>query len=181
MRTAKCASPLGGQAARRVHFVEGMAAIDSLLRVMVLRDAEAMTLTTGQVPSLRRGGNAEPMAMPVLDAGMVASFVGEVVPAEGRSELEARKSGEYVYRMSGGDAVAVMVEVVGNGGYRLVVRRGGGGGGSAVKVEAKPRMMMPSPSPRHDHDHDHVDGGVGGDEAAGGRGRRETSVGCVVE
>ena len=102
-----------------------MAAIDSLLRVMILRDAEAMVVTTGQAPSLRRGGNPEPMAMPALDGAMVASFVAEVVPAEARAELEARRSGEYGYVSAGGDAVTVAVEVTAAG-HRLVVRRSSG-------------------------------------------------------
>ena len=104
-----------------------MAAIDSLLRVMILRDAEAMTLIGGQVPSLRRGGNVEPMAMPALDAAMVASFVGDVVPAEARAELDARRAGEFVYRTASGDTVAVLIEI-NAAGHRLVVRRTGRGG-----------------------------------------------------
>jgi twitching motility protein PilT len=100
-----------------------VAAIDSLLRVMVLRDAEAMVVTTGQAPSLRRAGNAEPMAMPALDAAMVAGFVADVVPAEARGELEQRRTGEYAYVSAAGDAVTVTVEVAAAG-HRLVIRRG---------------------------------------------------------
>ncbi|HVV88339.1 MAG TPA: hypothetical protein VHE35_35095, partial [Kofleriaceae bacterium] len=107
-----------------------MAAIDSLLRVMILRDAEAMVVTTGQAPSLRRAGNAEPMAMPALDAAMVASFVADVVPAEARGELDARRSGDYAYVSAAGDAVTVTVELTAAG-HRLVIRR-------SAKAAAKP-------------------------------------------
>lgn len=128
-----------------------MAAIDSLLRVMVLRDAEAMTLTTGQVPSLRRGGNVEPMAMPALDAAMVAGFVGEVAPDGG-------KAGEYVYAVAGGEVVSVLIESVGAERYRLIVRRTGRGAaapaprsgamtGKPVAVAMPVSAPSPSPSP----------------------------------
>jgi twitching motility protein PilT len=56
-----------------------MSAIVSLLRVMTLRDAEAITLEAGKVPSLRRRGQVEPMAMPALDAQMLADFAGPLV------------------------------------------------------------------------------------------------------
>jgi twitching motility protein PilT len=93
---------------------------------MALRDADAMTLTTGQVPALRRAGNAEPMAMPALDPTLVAGFVDEIVAPEAREALRERRSGEYVYRTSAGDTVAVLIELVGAG-HRVVVRRPGRG------------------------------------------------------
>jgi twitching motility protein PilT len=58
----------------------GMAAIDALLRVMTLRDAEAMILVAGQPPRLRRRGHVEAMSMPPLEPAMVAVFVEELVP-----------------------------------------------------------------------------------------------------
>ena len=116
-----------------------MAAIDSLLRVMILRDAEAMVVTAGQAPSLRRAGNAEPMAMPALDAAMVASFVADVVPPDVRAELDARRTGEYAYVSAAGDAVTVAVEVTATG-HRLVVRR--------ATAKAAPRPgPAPAPAP----------------------------------
>lgn len=99
-----------------------MAAIDSLLRVMALRDAEAMVISTGQVPALRRAGQAEPMAMPALDPVMVMAFVDELVPASRRAELDERAV-ELTHRPAGGDPVAISVERTGSG-YRLLVRRG---------------------------------------------------------
>ncbi len=125
--------------------VRSVAAIDSLLRVMILRDAEAMVVTTGQAPSLRRAGNAEPMAMPALDAAMVASFVADVVPADGRAELDARRSGEYAYASAAGDAVTVTVEVTAAG-HRLVIRRATAK--AAPRSAAAPAVSsLPAPSP----------------------------------
>src|SRR5687767_13984581 len=101
--------------------VPAMAAIDSLLRVMVLRDAEALTMATGQVPALRRAGQVEKMAMPPLDAGLITAFVEDVVAAEQRDELEQRGRLEVVYQ-SGPDRFGVQVERTPTG-YKLQVRR----------------------------------------------------------
>lgn len=125
-----------------------MAAIDSLLRVMILRDAEAMVVTTGQAPSLRRAGNAEPMAMPALDAAMVASFVDDVVPAAARAELDSRRSGEYGYVSTTGDAVSVTIELTA-GGHRLVVRRSSKASGASAKPVAPAPPVVSAP-PRVD-------------------------------
>ena len=40
--------------------------VQSLLRVMVLRDAAAIILESGKVPSLRRKGNVEGLAVPPI-------------------------------------------------------------------------------------------------------------------
>jgi twitching motility protein PilT len=139
-----------------------VAAIDSLLRVMVLRDAEAMVVTTGQAPSLRRAGNAEPMAMPALDAAMVAGFVADVVPAEARGELESRRTGEYAYVSSAGDAVTVAVELTAAG-HRLVIRRAAPGkAGKPASVGAPAASASAGGAPSG--------AGVGAGAGAGGAG-----------
>jgi twitching motility protein PilT len=120
-----------------------MAAIDSILRILVLRDAEVMTLTSGQVPSLRRAGNVERMSMPALDAPMVAGFVDELVPEPARADLAARGSLEVTHAV-GDAAFAVTIEKVAAG-YKLVARRGA--------RPAAPRTLAPVPhtdaSPRN--------------------------------
>jgi len=60
-----------------------MSAIQSLLRVMTLRDAEAIVLEAGKVPSLRRRGQVEALAMPPLEAQLLADFAAPLV--EGRT------------------------------------------------------------------------------------------------
>jgi twitching motility protein PilT len=112
-----------------------MAAIDSILRILVLRDAEVMTLTSGQVPSLRRAGNVERMSMPALDAPMVAGFVDELVPEPARADLAARGSLEVTHAV-GDTAFAVTIEKVAAG-YKLVARRGA--------RPAAPRTLAPVP------------------------------------
>jgi len=56
-----------------------MSAIRSLLRVMTLRDAEAIVLEAGKVPSLRRRGHVEALAMPELEAQLLAEFAAPLV------------------------------------------------------------------------------------------------------
>jgi twitching motility protein PilT len=56
-----------------------MSAISSLLRVMTLRDAEGIVLEAGKVPSLRRRGQLESLAMPALDATMLEEFAAPYI------------------------------------------------------------------------------------------------------
>jgi twitching motility protein PilT len=74
-----------------------MAAIDSLLKILGSRDAEMLTIATGQVPVLRRRGADESLSMPPLDAALVDQFVHEVVPSEQQSRLasDGRFNGRY--------------------------------------------------------------------------------------
>jgi twitching motility protein PilT len=51
-----------------------MSAIESMLRVMTLRDAEAIVMEAGKIPTLRRRGQVEQMAMPAIEATMIAQF-----------------------------------------------------------------------------------------------------------
>ncbi len=64
-----------------------MSAIPGLLRVMALRDAEAIILETGKVPTLRRRGALEALAMPALEPKLVEDFVTPLVA--GRDEWPA--------------------------------------------------------------------------------------------
>jgi hypothetical protein len=61
-----------------------MSAIPGLLRVMSLRDAEAIILETGKVPTLRRRGQLEALAMPALEPTLLEEFVAPLVA--GRDE-----------------------------------------------------------------------------------------------
>ena len=99
-----------------------MAAIDSLLRVMVLRDAEAIILITGKPPSLRRRGTIEVMSMPPIDAAMMSAFVDDVVATDDqRASLESKNSVEVSYQPSDGGAFSIAVERTSMG-HKLVAR-----------------------------------------------------------
>jgi len=56
-----------------------MSAIRSLLRVMTLRDAEAIVLEPNKVPSLRRRGAVEALAMPALEPQLLAEFAAPLI------------------------------------------------------------------------------------------------------
>ena len=106
-----------------------MAAIDSLLRVMVLRDAEAIILITGKPPSLRRRGAIEVMSMPPIDAAMMAAFVEDVVTTdEQRATLDSKNAVEVSYQPSDGGACTISVERTSMG-HKVVAR---------VRAAAKP-------------------------------------------
>jgi twitching motility protein PilT len=109
-----------------------MAAFDSLLRVMTLRDADAMIVVAGQPPALRRSGNAEALAMPAMTGAMVDAFVDEVAGAAARADLASRGAAEVVYRAADGGRYGVMIERL-QVGCRMVVRRT-----AAVTTAAKP-------------------------------------------
>ena len=95
-----------------------MSAIVSLLRVMTLRDAEAIVLEPGKSPVLRRRGNVEALAMPALEPAAACGLrdaaarraVARRRPADGRCSADA------------GVTYPVTLEQTG-GGVRIVVRK----------------------------------------------------------
>ena len=120
--------------------VGAMSAIVSLLRVMTLRDAEAITLETGKVPTLRRRGQVEPMAMPALDALMLADFARPLLdgkPLDGGPLMVSFVDPD-------GLAYPVTVERVGSG-LRLVVRRPAPTRASKPAPTAAPRPAAAPP------------------------------------
>lgn len=119
-----------------------MSAIPSLLRVMTLRDAEAIVLEVGKVPSLRRRGQVEALAMPALEEQLLAEFAGPLV--NGR-ELPATA----VFQDSGGGAYQCTFERGANG-LRLVARKAPGtqAAPAVTKAPAKPAPAKPpAPAP----------------------------------
>ncbi|HWO25819.1 MAG TPA: PilT/PilU family type 4a pilus ATPase [Kofleriaceae bacterium] len=101
-----------------------MSAIQSLLRVMTLRDAEAIVLEAGKVPSLRRRGQVESLAMPALEAKMLAEFTAPLL--EGRA-AEGRAADEWPavvpFQDPDGSRYQCTIERVAAG-LRVVVRPG---------------------------------------------------------
>jgi twitching motility protein PilT len=95
-----------------------MSAILSLLRVMTLRDAEAIVLEGGKVPSLRRRGQVEQLAMPALDPQLLAEFTSPLLvgkAAEGPVSVAFQEPGGAHYQVAIDRAPA---------GVRVVVRPG---------------------------------------------------------
>jgi twitching motility protein PilT len=96
-----------------------MSAIQSLLRVMVLRDAEAMVLETGKVPSLRRRGQVEALAMPALEAKMLAEFAAPLIEGRGADDFPTT----VPFQDDAGGRYQCTIEKVAAG-LRVVVRPG---------------------------------------------------------
>ncbi|HTJ42677.1 MAG TPA: PilT/PilU family type 4a pilus ATPase [Kofleriaceae bacterium] len=95
-----------------------MPAIDSLLKVMILRDAEAMTVAAGVAPTLRRAGNPEPLALPPMNAAMVETFISEIATEPARHALATRGSAEVAYRTADGASFSIVIEP-----SKLLIRR----------------------------------------------------------
>jgi len=110
-----------------------MSAIQSLLRVMTLRDAEAIILEADKVPSLRRRGQIEKLAMPALDRQLLADFAGPLLA--GRSLDDGPAS--VAFHEPGGAHYQVTMEKVATG-LRVVVRPG--------KPPAAPAPAAPAPA-----------------------------------
>jgi twitching motility protein PilT len=96
-----------------------MSAIQSLLRVMTLRDAEAIILEADKVPNLRRRGQIEKLAMPALDRQLLADFTGPLLA--GRSLDDGPAS--VAFHEPGGAHYQVTMEKLATG-LRVVVRPG---------------------------------------------------------
>ncbi len=95
-----------------------MSAIESLLRVMTLRDAEAIVLEAGKVPSLRRRGVVEALAMPALEPQLLADFAGPLTAGKPLDEWPQN----VPFRDPEGALFQVTIEKV-SAGLRMVVRR----------------------------------------------------------
>ena len=94
-----------------------MSAIVSLLKVMTLRDAEAMVLESGKIPNLRRKGQVEALAMPALEPQLIQEFAAPLL--EGKSIDD----GPLMVTFVDGDSMyPVTIERV-TAGLRMVVRK----------------------------------------------------------
>ena len=100
-----------------------MPAIDALLRVMTLRDADSIALVAGQPPALRRRGEREVMSMPALEPSLVAVFAEEVL-ADQHARLADAGRLEVSYRAADGPSYLVAVELA-SGELRLIARPAG--------------------------------------------------------
>ena len=94
-----------------------MSAIVSLLRVMTLRDADAIVLEPGRIPQLRRRGNVEALAMPALDPQLLADFARPLLADQSLA------SGPVMVTFLDGDTLyPVTIEETASG-LRIVVRK----------------------------------------------------------
>ena len=112
-----------------------MSAIQSLLRVMTLRDAEAIILEAGKVPSLRRRGQVEQLAMPPIEAKLLTDFAEPLTARRPASDWPS----SIPFTDTDGATYSVTVERAASG-LRIVVR----------KAKAAPPPAPPAPPPSFD-------------------------------
>ena len=96
-----------------------MSAIQSLMRVMTLRDAEAIILEAGKIPSLRRRGQVEKLAMPALEAQLLADFAAPLLAGRTLDDTPA----SMPFHDPDGGHYQLTIEKV-TAGLRMVVRPG---------------------------------------------------------
>lgn len=113
-----------------------MTAIPSLLRVMALRDAEAIILEVGKVPCLRRRGQIESLALPPLDAALLHDFATPILAARGVAGIDNLAS-----------AVTAPFSDHEGGTYQVTIDRGHNGLRIVAK-RAPAATVTPAPSPQ---------------------------------
>jgi len=77
------------------------AAIDSLLKILDAQKADGLVLASERVPSLKRGGADVPLSMPKMSHEMMGIFFEDLISAEQRQELDARKSVKVEHTFEG--------------------------------------------------------------------------------
>lgn len=135
--------------------VVAMAAIDSLLNLMVAQRADALIIVDGEAPVLERKGERVPLSMPSLDRELVSVFLDEVVPADRQRELANGGAIETSYVAADSRTFRARVEIGGGrrGRLRIALRTGGGkvkssgsqggAGGGRAAASAAPRPPAP--------------------------------------
>ena len=108
-----------------------MSAIVSLLRVMSLRDAEALTLEANKVPNLRRRGNVEAMSMPALEPKLLEDFIAPLIAGKSLDDGPLMVS----FSDDEGTTYPITIERAASG-LRIVARKGA----------AKPPVAKPKPA-----------------------------------
>ncbi len=118
-----------------------MSAIVSLLRVMTLRDADAIVLEPGRIPQLRRRGNVEALAMPALEPQLLADFAQPLLAGQSLA------SGPVMVTFRDGDTLYPVTLEETAAGPRIVVRKP-----SIKKPEKPPAAPAPASAPEPVHD-----------------------------
>lgn len=108
-----------------------MGAIDGLLRLMMVRNAEALVVAAGETPSLRRAGEPAPLSMPPLGDELMATFVSEVATGDARAALEDSGRVEVDYQIDTGEQFVAKLE----------------GAGDKVRMTFRVAAAPPAPAP----------------------------------
>jgi twitching motility protein PilT len=118
-----------------------MSAIQSLLRVMTLRGAEAIILEADKVPTLRRRGQLEKLAMPALDAVLLAEFATPLLAGRPLDDSPAA----VMFHDPDGPRYQVTIEKA-TAGLRVVVRAARPASAAAATRVASPGSAPEAPA-----------------------------------
>jgi twitching motility protein PilT len=91
-----------------------MAAIDALLGILKLKNADGLVLASGEAPALLVGGGRTPLTMPPLGEETLALFLDELLSAELRDSLATQGTVEASHRSDSLGVVAVKVKRAGS-------------------------------------------------------------------
>jgi twitching motility protein PilT len=100
---------------------------------MVLRDADQIVLESGKIPSMRRRGQHEALAMPALDHAMIEEFARPLLAGKSLDD------GPLMVSYADGDSAYQITIERSPSGLRAVARRAG--------KKSPPPTPSPSPSP----------------------------------
>jgi len=125
----------------------GMAAVDSLIRLIAAQNADSLILASDQVPRLSRAGATRPLSMPPVGAAMMETFVAEVLTPE--QIAEARGAGTL--SVEHGEFTATVKRQDGGWAMSFVKRppaRAGAAPASAASAAPPALGALPPPAPR---------------------------------
>jgi twitching motility protein PilT len=78
-----------------------MAAIDSLLKILAAQGGDAMLISSGKAPVLRRGDESVPFSMPPLQHDLVVSFLEGIVDERQLAAVERDQTLDAIYTAEG--------------------------------------------------------------------------------
>jgi twitching motility protein PilT len=124
----------------------GMAAIDSLLKILDAQKADALVLASDRVPVLKRAGADVPLSMPKVSHEDVIFFFEDLITPAERQELEARKQVQVAHTFEGQRFAGEIKLDAGRYRLSLAKARAASGTGPARHVPADIRLT-PEPAP----------------------------------
>ncbi len=95
--------------------INAMAAIDSLLRLLLAQNAQSLVVVSGHVPSLQKNAQPYPLSMPALDHDIVLSFLEDILTQEQIVTLHQGTPVDSVYSSDAQHAFQVHAHLQGEG------------------------------------------------------------------
>jgi twitching motility protein PilT len=102
-----------------------VAIVDSLLKLVAVRGADALVVQSGEVPHLLKDGDRQSLSMPVPGSDVIGTIISEIASDEQHRELEAGDSVVALYRCADDSMFTVRVDA-GSTGYTMTFHPGAG-------------------------------------------------------